>query len=108
MSVEIYGVEENSEEFRCVAVSGEEFFNTFWQKTIDEMGLRLIGNGVWIYKKDIDDILREFAAVREYAAKCEEFPVQYRENIIAHISEIMDTLKDNWDEVPDAERLWMG
>lgn len=108
MSVEIYGTEENSEEFRCVAVSGEEFFNTFWQKAIDELGLRLIGNGVWLYKKDLEDILDEFSAVREYAAKNEEFPLQYRENISAHIGEIIDTLKGNWNEVPKAERLWMG
>lgn len=107
MSVEIYGVEENSEEFRCVAVSGEEFFNTFWQKAIEELGLRFIGNGVWLYKKDLTDILDEFSMVREYAAKSEEFS-PYRENITAHIGEIMDTLKDNWDEVPNAERLWMG
>lgn len=106
MSVEIYGVEENSKKFRCVGVSGEEYFNTFWQKAIDELGLRLIGNGVWLYKKDLTDILDEFSAVREYAAQNED--PQCRENITKHISGIMDTLKNNWDEVPNAERLWMG
>lgn len=108
MSVEIYGTEENSEKFRCVAVSGEESFNAFWQKAIDELELRLIGNGVWLCKKDLEDILCEFSAVREYMSQSEEIPLQYRENISAHIGEIMDALKDNWNEVPNAERLWMG
>lgn len=108
MSVEIYGTEENSEEFRCIGVSGEESFNTFWQKAIDELKLRLIGNGVWLYKKDLEDILSEFSAVREYISQSEEIPLQYREDITARIGEIMDALKDNWNNVPDAERLWMG
>ena len=108
MSVEIYGTEENSEKFRCIAVSGEETFNKLWQKAIDELGLRLIGNGVWLYQKDLPNILKEFASVGEYAAQSEELPLQYRENITEHISEIIQTLKDNWSEVPNAERLWMG
>lgn len=107
MSVEIYGTEENSEKFRPVAVSAEEFFNTFWQKAIDELGLRLIGNGVWLYKKDLEDILGEFSAVREYAVQNEELS-QYREDIAALIGEIIETLKGNWNEVLNAERLWMG
>lgn len=107
MSVEIYGTEDYSEKFRCIAVSGEEFFNTFWQKAIDKLGLRLIGNGVWLYKKDLEDIVGEFSAVREYAAQNKELS-QYREDITALIGEIIDTLKCNWNEVPDAERLWMG
>lgn len=108
MSVEIYGTEENSEKFRCIGVSGEETFNAFRQKAIDELQLRFIGNGVWLYKKDLENILGEFSAVREYICQSEEIPLQYRENISAHIGEIMDALKDNRNEVPQAERLWMG
>lgn len=108
MSVEIYGVEESSKKFRCIAVSGENTFNTVWQRVIDDLGLRLIGNGVWLYQKDLPNILEEFARVKAYVMQDESIPPNCREDIAEHIDEILSVLESKWNEVANAERLWMG
>lgn len=108
MSVEIYGVEESSKKFRCIAVSGENTFNTVWQQVIDDLGLRLIGNGVWLYQKDLPNILEEFARVKAYVMQDESIPPNRREDIAEHIDEILSVLESKWGEVANAERLWMG
>lgn len=108
MSVEIYGTEDRSKNFRCIAVSGEKTFNTVWQRTIDDLGLRLIGNGVWLYKKDLPNILEEFSRVKAYVMQDESIPQNCREDIAEHIDEILSVLESKWSEVVDAERLWMG
>lgn len=107
MSVEIYGVEESSEKFRCIAVSGENTFNTIWQRAIDDLGLRLIGNGVWLYKRDLRDILEELARVKAYVMQAESIPPDCRKDIAEHIDEILSVLESRWGEVAGAERLWM-
>lgn len=108
MSVEIFGTEECSEGFRTVAVEGERSFGELWQKAIDELGLRLIGNGVWLYKKDLPDILEEFARVKAYVTRDEGKPREFREKFAEDIDEITRELEARWNEIPDAERLWMG
>ncbi len=108
MSVEIFGTEENFKNFRCIPVSSEELFNTVWQRAIDALGLRLIGNGVWLFKKDLRDILDEFKRVDEYIAQNESIPMQCRLSISERIGAVLRDLESNWNEVSDVERLWMG
>ena len=108
MSVEIFGVEESSSRFNTVVVSGEETFNTFWRKAITELRLQFIGNGVWLYKKDLPEILCEFEQVKIYMGRDQSIPESERKYIIRRIDEILEHLKSEWNMVPEAERLWMG
>lgn len=108
MSVEIYGVDDNAGDFRSIGVSGEKIFNTVWQGAIDALGLHLIGNMKWLYKKDLPEILAEFEQVREHVRKDKNVPEAIRESIREHVDNIVESLEENWDECPDVGRLWMG
>lgn len=35
-------------------------------------------------------------------------PEEDRKGIIRHVDDITERLESNWNEVPEAERLWMG
>lgn len=100
--MEIYGVEEESARFRPIGVAGEADFQEFWQKAIDALGLRLIGNMIWLYQKDLPEILEEFAQVKEYFVRSGQ---QY---FAEKAEKIMGSLGECWRECPDAERVWMG
>lgn len=108
MSVEIYGVDDSASDFCSIGVSAEETFNTIWQGAIDALGLRLIGNMKWLYKKDLPEILSEFEQVREYVWKDRNLSEAVRESIREHVDYIVKDLEENWDECPGADRLWMG
>lgn len=108
MSVEIYGVDNHSERFRSIGVSCEDTFHRIWEVAIKELNLHLIGNGVWLYKKDLDAILVEFDKVREYVKENEKISEVDKQNVFYHVENILGNLEANWNEIETAERLWMG
>lgn len=102
VSVEIYGVEEESAKFRSIGVAGEREFQEVWQRAIDALKLRRIGNMVWLYQKDLMEILSEFAQVKEY------FIGNGQQYFAEKAEEIGSNLQERWRECPEAERVWMG
>ena len=104
MSVLIYGIDNNSENFHTIAVSSEKSFYSIWQPLIDELGLKLIGDQRWLYKKDLKAIITEFQKLLDYAREN-----KHLYDITYHTEIIIANLEKNWDEsAPNAERLWMG
>lgn len=108
MSVEIYGVETASEKFCTIAVSSERVFNQIWQPAINELNLDLIGNGVWLCRENISDILSEFNQIKEYVKNNKNLLDEDKEYVIKRINYVINNLETNWNKVKTAERLWMG
>ncbi len=92
MSVLIYGIDDYSEKFLSLAVSGEKTFYSVWQPVIDKVELKYIGDQRWLYKKDLPAIISEFQALLNYSQnKKELYDIYYHSEII------IENLEKNWN-----------
>ena len=103
MSVLIFDTDRGAESFRTLAVSGEKTFHALWEPVIAELGLKHIGDGRYLCRNDLPAILDEFGRLLEYSRFRPEL-----QDITYHCEIILAQLEQRWNEVPDAERLYMG
>ncbi len=106
MSVEIYGVDPETEDFPTIAVAGEATFNALWQPAIDALGLMRIGNMRWLYRTDLPEILEELHRLAE--APLPALPAGERETLVWAAARLRRELAERWAAHPEAVRLWMG
>ncbi len=106
MSVEIYGVDPETEDFPTLIVAGEATFNALWQPAIDALGLIRIGNIRWLYRTDLPEILEELRRLSE--APLPALPTEERETLARSAARLRRELAERWDAHPQAARLWMG
>lgn len=104
MSVMIYGVDEESKDFCCLAVASERNFYDIWLPVIKKLDLKYVGDQHWLYRKDLPEILSEFQQLYEYSKKHNGLS-----NITMHSQHILEHLEAEWNKTaPNADRLWMG
>ena len=99
MSVEIYNVDDTAC-LLCIGVAGEHTFQTIWEKAIVDCHLQYIGNGVWLYRKDLQKILQEFDIVEQYMMANNAW------YMVQKIEYILQELPKQWKS--HMQRLWMG
>ena len=105
MSVEIYNTDENDTKI-CLAVSGEEFFNEIWANALGDLQITRLGNGIYLYKEDLPDILNDFLRIKQWSES--NLSGEDLANIVSHIDTILDYLPKQWAENDDIPRPWMG
>lgn len=89
-----------------IPVSTERYFNSVWEKAIQELGLKYIGNSRPIYYRDLPQILDEFMKVRSWAEiNLHGVDLDY---VISHIDNILEYLPASWNENRNIQELWMG
>ena len=105
MSVEIYDVENGEEPGRiCIPVASELRFCTTWEAALQQLGIRRLGNGVWLYREELASILADFQRVRDWAGQ--NLPLREADAVVRKVDYIVRELPERWrEEIP---RLWMG
>lgn len=89
-----------------IPVSTERYFNSVWEKAIQELSLKYIGNSRPIYYRDLPQILDDFMKVRSWA-EINLYGVDL-DYVISHIDNILEYLPASWNENRNIQELWMG
>lgn len=89
-----------------VPVASERYFNSVWEKAINELNLHYIGNGKYINLHDLTEILEEFLKVRVWAK--ENLSGCDKDYVVDRINYILEYLPKCWNENDDIKQLYMG
>lgn len=94
MSVEIYNT--NSDSIIIIPVSSERFFIKYWDKAIQELNIKTLGNGVDLYRNDLSQILEDFQKVENWAK--DNILGQDLDYILIRLEYIQKELPTIWSE----------
>lgn len=107
MSVEIFDVETREKcSGICIPVAGENTFNTIWECALKELNIYRLGNGVWLQRKDLEQILSDFCRIKEWAEQ--HLPTTEADDVVNRINDILEELPSQWSKNPYITQLWMG
>ncbi|MDE6314245.1 MAG: hypothetical protein K2M46_11640 [Lachnospiraceae bacterium] len=105
MSVMIYDVD-FAESKICIGVSSEASFIRLWEQAIRECHITKLGNGIWLFRRDLEDIVMELEQIKIWAGNLSN--TQDRNYLINKAEQVRQELWKQWQEHPEVERLWMG
>ncbi len=107
MSVSIGRKDEKTGNYNEMCVAHQRVYNEIWEKAIKDRNLHLIGCCKILHKKDLKEILWEFAQVKDYVLN-HDFSVRDKEYVSRRVDEILANLENFWNEIPEIEELDMG
>lgn len=102
MSVEIYNI--NGDDIISIPVSNESSFIKYWDKAIQELNIKTLGNGIDLYRKDLSQILEDFEKVENWAK--DNILGQDLDYILTKLEYIQKRLPTLWSE--EYPTLYMG
>ncbi|MBR1527853.1 MAG: hypothetical protein IJ642_00970 [Oscillospiraceae bacterium] len=107
MSVTIGRENKITGEYAELCVAFQSVFNNVWEKAIQDRNLHLIGCCKILHKKDLPEILWEFAQVKDYVLT-HDFSENDKIYVSQRVDEILENLESFWNEIPDTDQLDMG
>lgn len=107
MSVEIFDIDAAEEcSVICIPVASEDKFNSIWTNALSQLNINRLGNGIWLYKDDLELILSDFCRIKEWTEA--HLEIAAADYVISHINFILEQLPSQWEKNPYITRLWMG